>query len=207
MTNTNLNLICDNCGSADYAVENNFYVCTNCGLQREDIFFDDNTNYIDYSQNYYKFKFKYSRKDYFMVKLKQLQAIENYKINGEILEQIKERFKLNSSKSELLKILKDLKLNKLTVHLNLIFYLLTGSRIYIKPDIENNIVFLFSKYESYFNKYNFRKNCFNISLIIYEFCKYSGLKLDKTSFNLILSKTLRHIVKDNIKGFLNKLEK
>ena len=77
-------MICDECGGTDFAVENDtFYVCTGCGLQKEDVYYEPiETNKFNSSDhNFARRHFQYTRTEYFNRKLNQLQGLEYFNID------------------------------------------------------------------------------------------------------------------------------
>jgi len=204
-------MICDECGGTDFAVENDtFYVCTGCGLQKEDVYYEPiETNKFNSSDhNFARRHFQYTRTEYFNRKLNQLQGLEYFNIDPKdlnILQTMHNNTNLFIHKQTLLKQLKLLGMTRYNEHFNLLHFMITGMpRIVLTESIIRRLNRLFISYLNWFDDHQRpkRSNMRSMNMLIYLMLRYYGVDIDEDNFKFLHSKQRFNQTHASINAFL-----
>ena len=203
INNNEDNYKCENCENSENfnILENNIYICENCGSQKRMIKYI--SSYTDIERVNISAKYMYDRKIHFRDCINQYQGKQNSTIEKEVYKNLEKQFKLhhlllenekgykkfkNITKQHVLIFLKDLGYSKHYENVHLIHYTLTG----VKPDdishIQNKLLNDFDTltelYDKMFKKLK-RKNFINTQYVLYQLLKRHRHPCNKEDFTIL----------------------
>jgi hypothetical protein len=185
-------------------IDNNIYVCLDCGVQQE-VFFHT-SSYKDIDRVNISVKYKYDRKVHFRDCINQYQGKQNSTIDQKIYDELEDQFdkhhllignsstkkeirfsKINKDHIQLF--LKELEYTKHYENVNLIFYNLTGNKpddiSHLEAALLNDFDALTDTYDlTYKNKIE-RKNFINTQHVLYHLLRKHKHRCDKSDFTVL----------------------
>jgi hypothetical protein len=181
-------MICDNCpNKKDIVIEDNAYICTQCGSQQEKI--ENTTSYKDADRVNISTKYTYDRKVHFRDCINQYQGKQNCTIDQKVYEDLEDIFRrhhlLNGEKNvkreiryskitkeHILMFLKELGYSKHYENVILIHYNLTGKKpddiSYIEDKLLNDFEILVETYDRIFKNKVSRVNFISTQYVLYQ---------------------------------------
>jgi hypothetical protein len=187
-TEKKFKMVCDNCpNKKDFIIEENAYICVECGSQQEKI--EHTTSYKDVDRVNISTKYTYDRKVHFRDCINQYQGKQNCTIDQKVYDDLEDIFErhhlLNGNKNDkksirfakitkehILMFLKELDYSKHYENVTLIHYNLTGK----KPDdishLEDRLLadfdILVETYDKHFKNKVSRVNFISTQYVLYQ---------------------------------------
>jgi hypothetical protein len=181
-------MICDNCpNKKDFIIEDNAYICTDCGSQQEKI--ENTTSYKDADRVNISTKYTYDRKVHFRDCINQYQGKQNCTIDLKVYEDIEDIFTRHHlingdktlkksiryskiTKDHILMFLKELGYSKHYENVILIHYNLTGKKpddiSHLEDRLLNDFEILVETYDKIFKNKVSRVNFISTQYVLYQ---------------------------------------
>jgi hypothetical protein len=181
-------IVCEWCGNKrEFAVEENAYICVDCGCQQEIL--QHTTSYKDSDRVNISAKYTYDRKVHFRDCINQYQGKQNCTIGQEVYDSLEDAFErhhlLVGDKSEkkevrfgkitkdhVLMFLKELGFSKQYENVTLIHYNMTGKKpddiSYLEDKLMSDFDLLIETYDKHFKKNVSRVNFISTHYVLYQ---------------------------------------
>jgi len=219
-----LTITCKSCpNSTNFTIDNNYYICSNCGLQICEI--ENKFSYNAISRVNITSKYTYDRKIHFRDCVNQFQGKQNTVIPDILLDYLIERIKShhlveknaklpfsNITKEQLFLFLKDGKYSKYYDDLALIHYKITGIK---PPDISHIESQLIADFDILTNLYDIhfrkdkkfrRKNFINTQYVLYQLLRKYNYPCKSSDFNILKTVERKTFHDDICRKLFNELK-
>lgn len=217
-------LVCKKCKNFEnFTIENNQYICSDCGLQQyemQNLFSYNAINRVNIAS-----KYTYDRKVHFRDCVNQFQGKQNTVIPQEIIDYLINKIKShyfveqdaelpfpNITKEQIFLFLKDGKYNKYYDDITLIHYKITGIK---PPDISHIASKLISNFDILTNLYDIRfrknkkfarKNFINTQYVLYQLLRKYNFPCKSSDFNILKTVERKTFHDDICRQLFNELK-
>lgn len=195
--NINLSNLCVNCNEPVEDVDEQSYVCSNCGVCGSGTYITQELSYKQQQEQDYRPQFKYEKESHLIDHLKRFSARENKTIPPEVIDAVLAEAKKNRvtnlndlTESKVKVFLKNRKLNDYYDNvISIINRINKRPPFVLTAEIENKIKIMFQQIQAPFEKYRpkTRKNMISYNYLLYQFFLILGLPEFSKYFMLLKS--------------------
>lgn len=203
----NFNLICENCNKTDFIQDENYFICSSCGVQQETI--QPATSYKDVDRINISTKYTYDRKVHFRDCILQYQGKQNCTIEQRVYDSLESEFEKhhlllgkkgdkkevrfkNITTDHVTMFLKELGFSKHYENSILIHYNMTGKKpddiSYLEEQLLNEFDLLLDCYDKKFKNKIDRMSFISIQFVLYQLLRKHKHSCRKEDF--IILKTI-----------------